>query len=111
LRNLAHNERDGWLVDMLDGANGMTHHTVIDHRFFRSATIDIVRQRWIGAPYAEYRSSLVSRLTAHEMGHALGIVRYTSTPGTIMLPISATDFPAPLDVKTIKAKYCELFPH
>jgi hypothetical protein len=99
------------VVDMLEGANGMTYHFVVDHGFLRGATIDIVRPRWAGTPLAEYRSSLVSRLAAHEMGHALGIVRHTSTPGTMMLPISATDSPAPLDVNTIKAKYCELFPH
>ena len=99
------------IVDMLDGANGITHHTVTDRGFIRSATIDIVRPRWVGAPYAQYKSSVVSRLAAHEMGHVLGIVRHAATPGTIMLPNSATDFPAPLDVNTIKAKYCELFPH
>jgi hypothetical protein len=100
------------VVDMLDGANGMTHHIVVDHHgFLRSATIEIVRPRWVGASYAEYKSSIISRLAAHEMGHVLGIVSHTETPGTMMLPVSATDSPTPMDVNTIKAKYCELFPH
>jgi hypothetical protein len=99
------------IVDKLDGANGITRDTVIERGFVRGATIDIVRPRWVGPQNVQYRSSTVSRLAAHEMGHALGIVRHTETPGTIMLANAATDFPASLDVNTIKAKYCELFPH
>jgi predicted Zn-dependent protease len=43
------------------------------------------------------------------MGHALGIVRHTTTPGTIMFHNAATDVPSRLDLNTIKTKYCELF--
>jgi hypothetical protein len=97
------------MVDTLDGANGLTRYTVIDRGFLRRATIQIVHSPWLGSQFVQYRPRTVQRDAAHEMGHALGIPRHTTRPGTIMLPIAAVDVPAPLDVNTIEAKYCELF--
>jgi hypothetical protein len=100
------------MVETLDEGEGITRYTLSEGAFARAATIEIVRPRWVdvGSSNVQYRSSTVSRLAAHEMGHALGIVRHTTNPGTMMLPVSATDFPSQRDVNTIKAKYCELFP-
>lgn len=97
------------MVDTLDGANGLTRYTVIDGGFVRRATIQIVHSRWLGSRNVQYRARTVRRDAAHEMGHALGIPRHTTRPDTTMLPNAAVDVPAPLDVNTIKAKYCELF--
>lgn len=97
------------MVDRLDGANGLTRYTAIDHGFVRHATIQIVHARWLGSQLVQYRPRTVLRDAAHEMGHALGIAAHTTRPDTIMLPNAAVDVPAPLDVNTIEAKYCELF--
>ena len=97
------------MVDALDGANGLTRYTVIDRGFVRRATIQIVHSRWLGSQLVQYRPRTVQRDAAHEMGHALGIAGHTTRPDTIMLPNAAVDVPAPLDVNTIEAKYCELF--
>ena len=97
------------MVDTLDGANGLTSYTVIDRGFVRRATIQIVHSRWLGSQPVQYRPRTVQRDAAHEMGHALGITGHTTRPDTIMLPNAAVDVPAPLDVNTIEAMYCELF--
>lgn len=97
------------MVDKLDGANGLTSYTVIDRGFVRRAIIQIVHSRWLGSQLVQFRLRTVQRDAAHEMGHALGIAGHTTRPDTIMLPNAAVDVPAPLDVNTIEAKYCELF--
>jgi hypothetical protein len=96
------------MVDTLDGANGLTRYAVVDRGFVRRATIQIVHSRWLGQ-IVQYRLRTVQRDAAHEMGHALGIPRHTTRADTIMLPNAAVDAPAPMDVNTIQAKYCELF--
>lgn len=98
------------MVDTLDGADGLTRYTVIDRGFVRRATIQIVHSAWLGfSQFVQYRPRTVQRDAAHEMGHALGIAGHTTRPDTIMLPSATVDVPAPLDVNTIEARYCELF--
>jgi predicted Zn-dependent protease len=96
------------LVDRIQGANGRTRFAWTDHGFARLATIEVVHAQWSRGNVG-IKSRTVQRDAAHEMGHALGIMRHTTKPGTIMLPDAAVDNPSPLDVNTIKAKYCELF--
>ena len=97
------------MVDRMQGANGRTRFAWTDHGFARLAMIEIVHARWVGGPSLQMKSRTVQRDAAHEMGHALGIMRHTTKPGTIMFHNAATDVPSRLDVNTIKTKYCELF--
>jgi predicted Zn-dependent protease len=96
------------MVDRIPGANGRTRFPWTDHGVARLATIEVVHARW-SRGNVEIKSRTVQRDAAHEMGHALGIVRHTTTPGTIMFHNAATDVPSRLDLNTIKTKYCELF--
>jgi hypothetical protein len=97
------------MVDELPGANGRTRFAFTEGRIARLATIEIVHAHWSGAAAVKIKLRTVQRDAAHEMGHALGIVRHTTQPGTIMFRIPMTDAPSLLDVNTIKTKYCGLF--
>jgi hypothetical protein len=98
------------MVDKLPGANGRTRFVFTEHGVARLASIEIVHAHWAAAaPAVQIKSRTVQQDAAHEMGHALGIVGHTTQPETIMFRIPMTDAPSPLDVNTIKTKYCELF--
>lgn len=98
---------------------GFTLHDTVQGNFIRHATIELdpAEAEKFGAPFTQVINSVSFRDgadhrwingSAHEMGHALGIVEHPTTPGSLMINAPEQliyETPQTIDVNSILRKY------